>query len=297
MAKRKLRIEVACQQVNITGESPIWSARDQALYWVDIRGGTVNRLTEGNKHTAWSMGRNVGAVGINGRGGLLVTMDDGVFELVLDETPGSVRLTPIAQPELKDGVRLKEGKVDPEGRWWCGSTGASRELRHGALFRLSGSLEEVDDGFILVNGLAFSPDRRRLIMSDSPDDIVYAYDYNAADGSISNRREFFSTANFPGAVDGATFDEEGGYWGAMVGDWSVARFDSAGHMDQLVRLPVRFPTMCAFGGPDLDILYVTTATHHLRDYERAAQPQAGMLFAIHGLGVRGVTEPEYQSRS
>ena len=292
--KRKLTIEVAYAEPNELGESPIWSSGERCLYWVDIGGERIHRLGVDGVHASWAMGGRVGAVGLRGNAGLIATMPDGIYAVnVVDD--GSARKQPVARPDLKAGGRMKEGKVDRAGRYWCGSTGPTRQTRDGALFQLApgGALSTLDDGFILVNGIAFSPDGRTLTMADSPDDVVFAYDLDPLSGALSNRRVFFSTAEFPGVVDGATFDADGCFWCAFIYDGSVARIDPAGRLDRLVRLPVRNPTMCAFGGPNLDILYVTTSTRHLTESERAAQPQAGMLFAVHGLGVRGVPEPSF----
>jgi sugar lactone lactonase YvrE len=295
--KRKLEIEIACSESNIVGESPVWSTKEQALYWVDIGGEKIHRLEESGQHSSWAMGNRVGAVGFKSDGKLIATMPDGIYSVALDVDgiPGRVHAEAITRPNLPEGVRMKEGKVDPWGRYWCGSTGATRKTRDGSLFQLSqnGSLRKVDEGFTLVNGIAFSPDRRTMIMADSPDDTVYAYELDAESGHILGRREFFSTVEFPGFVDGATFDCDGGFWCAFIYDWAVARIDPSGRLDRIVRLPVRHPTMCAFGGPNLDTLYVTTSTSHLNEQEKAIQPRAGMLFAIHGLEVQGVPEPAF----
>ena len=294
--KRKLDIEVVCRTQNNIGESPIWSVAEQCLYWVDIGGKTINRLDLNGQHASWNTGGRVGAVGLRTGGGLIATMPDGVYAATLGETPGGAAdMRPIVRPEVSHGVRIKEGKMDRNGRYWFGSTGPTRQTRDGSLFRLTpdGGLRTMDEGFILVNGIAASPDGRTLTMADSPDNVVYAYDLDPTTGSVSNRRQFFSTAEFPGVVDGATFDADGCFWCAFIYDWSVGRIDPTGRLDRLVRLPTRNPTMCAFGGPDLDILYVTTATNHLSDAERVTQLEAGMVFAIHGLGVQGVPEPSF----
>ena len=208
---------------------------------------------------------------------------------------GAFTLEALAKPELASDVRLKEGKVGPDGSYWCGSTGPDLKTRRGSLFRLTpdGRFETVDEGFILVNGLAFSPDRKTLMLSDSPADRGYAYAFDPAGGGASNRRDFFNTAEFPGVVDGATFDAEGGFWGAFIYDWSVGRIDAEGRLDRMVRLPVRHPTMCAFGGRGLDVLYVTGATSHLKEEEKAAQAEGGKVRSVRGLGVTGVPEPEF----
>jgi sugar lactone lactonase YvrE len=294
--KRKITIDVACSNPNTLGESPIWSVRDNALYWVDIAQGHIHRLGQSGDHRAWNVGGRVGAVGLRSDGGLIATMPDGIYTIGPQELEHeSPTLVPVARPELADGVRLKEGKVDPAGRYWCGSTGRTREERAGGLFRLGpdGELHKVDDGFMLVNGIAFHQDGRTMMMADSPDDIVYRYELERSTGKILSRRPFFSTADFPGVVDGATFDSDGGFWCAMIYDGAVGRIDADGRLDRLIRLPVQSPTMCAFGGPNLDLLYVTTSTTHMSEAERLTQPLAGQLLVVDGLGARGLPEPVF----
>lgn len=297
--KRQLQIEVVSDRVSVLGESPVWCSQAQALYWVDIRGEKINRVSSDGKGCSWNTGKRIGALGLAANGGMIATMDDGLYAMDPDPTATDdiVSRRLIAQPALANGVRLKEGKVDPSGRYWCGSTG-SRERAEGGLFRLDldGSCEQVDKDFILVNGIAFSPDARTLIVADTIADNVFAYDFDANDGHISGKRLFFSSAEFPGGVDGATFDVDGGYWCAFVHDGCIGRIDPSGRLDRLIRLPVRDTTMCAFGGANLDVLYVTTASCFLSEIERPSQPLAGSLFAIRGTGAQGVPEPLYRGR-
>lgn len=279
---------------DVIGESPVWSVRDQALYWLDVRKSRLMRIEPGQEPKSWTVAGALGAIGLNRDGGFVLARDDGFFTLRLE--PDGVETNPLACPTLPSPAnRLKEGKCDRRGRFWCGSKGSANETADGALFRLDpdGACAQVDEGFIVPNGLAFSPDDRTLMLADTRAEHLFAYDLDLESGTIRNRRLFFSTAEFPGYIDGATFDTEGGYWCAMIHDWAVARFDPHGRLDRLVRLPVRHPTMCSFGGPKLDVLYVTTATAFLAEGEAAAQPLAGSLFAIHGLGVRGLPEPSY----
>ena len=292
--KRSIDIEVVCRTADVIGESPVWSVREQVLYWLDVRNSRLMRVRPGREPETWPVEGALGAIGLHRDGGFVLARDDGFFTLRLE--PGGIETGLIARPVLPDPTnRLKEGKCDRRGRFWCGSKGSSAERADGALFRLDadGACTQVDHGFIVPNGLAFSPDDRTLMMADTRAEKLFAYDLDLDSGTIANRRVFFSTAEFPGYIDGATFDADGGYWCAMIHDWAIARFDPHGRLDRLVRLPVRHPTMCSFGGPDLDVLYVTTATAFLAEGEAAAQLLAGSLFAIHGLGVQGLPEPLY----
>jgi sugar lactone lactonase YvrE len=169
----------------------------------------------------------------------------------------------------------------------------------GSLYRLDPDFtcHRMDSGFIVANGMAFSPDDRTMIFGDSIGETMYRYDFDLEAGAVSNRRVFLNTRHLPWRVDGATFDAEGYYWCALIGDWSVGRFDPDGRVDRIIRLPVSHPTMCNFGGPNLDVLYVTSGTAFLDADALACQPHAGAVFSIHGLGVRGVPESLFGERA
>jgi sugar lactone lactonase YvrE len=146
------------------------------------------------------------------------------------------------------------------------------------------------DGLICANGIAFSPDAKIMYHSDSRQDYVFAWDFDAETGAIRNQRVFLAMDMTEGRPDGAAVDEEGYYWIAHVNGWRVARYSPEGKIDRVIGLPVQRPTMCGFGGKDLNTLYVTTATHPLTETALAKQPLAGSLFAI-DVGVRGQPEP------
>jgi sugar lactone lactonase YvrE len=151
----------------------------------------------------------------------------------------------------------------------------------------------MDEGFIVSNGIAWSPDDRIMYFADSRAETVFAYDFNLDAGEILNRRVFFSTLDIEGRCDGATVDSEGFYWCALVHGGKIARVDPKGRFDRFIEMPVKHPTMCTFGGPDLDILYVTSAASMIPEAERASVPHAGALFAIRDLGAKGIPEPHF----
>ena len=151
----------------------------------------------------------------------------------------------------------------------------------------------MQDGLIVGNGIAWSPDDRSMYLADTFAGTVWRYDFDIATGALANRRPFISTAHIRGFVDGATVDADGCYWAALFRGGAVAQFDPDGKLVRHIRLPVSNPTMCAFGGPDLDILYVTSASRFLDEAQLRAQPLAGHVFAIEGLGARGLPEPRF----
>jgi sugar lactone lactonase YvrE len=123
--------------------------------------------------------------------------------------------------------------------------------------------------------------------------VVWQFDFDVGAGTISNRRPFIDLTHIAGQADGATVDCEGYYWCALFGAGSIGRFDPNGRLVRMIELPTRDATMCTFGGAGLETLYVTTARRFLDAGQLAAQPLAGALLAVHGLGVRGLPEPRY----
>ncbi len=283
-------VTVACRVDNIVGECPVWHPGEQRLYWVDARGQSLNRLRPDGGADRWDLPHKTGSFAFRRRGGLIAATQAGFVEIDLD--PFAVR--PILDPEPdKPDNRMNDGKCDRKGRFWCGSRDPTDHNPGGSLYRLDPDFTctTVETGFIVFNGLAFSPDDRTIICGCTRGDVMRRYDFDLETGKLTNRRDFLRTHDEVWQVDGASFDADGFYWCALLGGWAVGRFDPDGRLDRVVRLPVQHPTMCSFGGPALDILYVTSASVFLSPDERAVQPLAGSLFAVRGLGVRGLPEP------
>jgi L-arabinonolactonase len=288
-------ISVVREMQNMLGEAPMWHGAERALYWIDALKPAIHRLDgEGAIKTpaikTWPLPCPIGSFVFRRQGGLVGAFESGFQAIDLD----SGDLTPITHPEPdRQGNLLNDGKCDRRGRYWCGSRHTALTEPTGALYRLDPdhSCRRMDDGFIVSNGIAFSPDDRLMYFADSRAATVYAYDFDIDDGEIRNRRVFVSTREIGGRPDGATVDREGYYWCALVHGGAIARFDPKGRLDRKIELPVKQPTMCTFGGDELDVLYVTSSTALVPEAERASQKLAGALFAIHDLGVRGLPEP------
>lgn len=288
--KKTYDVELVHRADNLVGECPLWHPGEKALYWVDTRKPAIQRLNRDGKVEVWDLPHKIGSFVFRHKGGLIAALQIGFVELDLE--PLAIR--PIVDPEPdKPDNRMNDGKCDRRGRFWCGSRDPSDDHPGGALYRLDPDFTctTMDEGFIISNGMAFSPDDRTLVFADSTAEVAYAYDFDLEAGTISNRRDFIRTEWAPWIVDGATFDEEGYYWCALIRDGAIGRFAPDGRLDRFIRTPVQHPTMCNFGGDDLDILYVTSGHIFLTPEQKAAQPDAGSLFAIRGLGVRGVPEP------
>ncbi len=284
-------IECLVEAGNTLGEGPIWNPREQAIYWADSKGRPRIQRLDPKTGTVdeWEMPDLLGSFVFREQGGIVAGLKSG-FHFV-DPESGAVDLITDPEPDLPDN-RLNDGKCDRMGRYWCGSLDDSGG-KGGSLYRLDPdlSLHKMDTGITVSNGIAWSPDNKTMYYSDSRRRVCYNYDFDIASGAISNKRVFTSTADIPGSIDGATVDADGYYWCAHIYDWQIAKYDPAGTIIDTIRLPVRYPTMCTFGGPDLDILYVTSGAIFVQDDEKDTQPLAGGLFAIHGTGAKGIAEP------
>ena len=277
------------QAENLLGEGPMWNVAEQAIYWVDALKPAILRLDAAGELSTWPMPRIIGSFVFRAKGGLVGALKNGFSAIDLET--GAVDLLVDPEPDRPDNI-LNDGKCDRRGRYWCGSRDAALRDPVGALNRLDPDLSchRMDDGFVVSNGLAWSPDDRTMYFADSRAETVWAYDFDLDDGAIRNRRVFFSTRDIEGRCDGATVDAEGYYWCALVHGGAVARFDPKGRMDRRIALPVKHPTMCSFGGGGLDTLFVTSAAWMVPEAERKEQPLAGALFAIRGVGVKGLPE-------
>jgi L-arabinonolactonase len=286
----KPEITVAAPGRNALGEGPMWNVREQRLYWLDALAPAIHRLDRDGNVSAWTMPRPIGSFVFRQAGGLVGALKNGFC--AIDLASSAVEQIVDPEPDRPDNL-LNDGKCDRRGRYWCGSRDGALANATGRLFRLDPDLScrAMDDGFIVSNGIAWSPDDRIMYFADSRAETVWACDFDLAAGTIGNRRVFFSTRDIEGRCDGATVDAEGFYWCALVHGGAIARIDPKGRLVRLIPMPVRHVTMCTFGGSSLDVLYVTSAASMLPEAERAEQPLAGALFAIHGLDVTGLPEP------
>ncbi|MFG1423527.1 SMP-30/gluconolactonase/LRE family protein [Roseixanthobacter liquoris] len=285
--------EVTCvlKTCALIGECPRWHAAEQKLYWVDIMEPSLNSFDPASGETRkWMMPERIGCFGFRRGGGIIAGMQSGIFLIDLGEEVVARRV--FEWEADNPNTRFNDGRCDPAGRFWAGTVIESMDKRVGALFRYDpdGTCTRMVDKLICSNGLAFSPDGRILYHSDSRQDYVWAWDFDAASGAISNQRVFLAIDIQEGRPDGAAVDAQGYYWICHVGGWHLARYSPDGIIDRVIGLPAQRPTMCAFGGPDLKTLYVTTATYPLAASDLRKQPLAGSLFTI-AVDVPGIPEP------
>ncbi|MCP8938861.1 SMP-30/gluconolactonase/LRE family protein [Alsobacter sp. SYSU M60028] len=259
-----------------TGEGPCWAADEKALYFVDIPAATLFRLDPATGDLRrFPMPSAIGSFGLAPGGRAVVALRDGVY--MYDFATGA--LTLLARPEPdRPGNRLNDGKVAPDGRFWVGSMDDRPEKETVAALHCvdpDGTCRRMEDGLIVSNGLAFSPDGRTLFHSDSRQRFIRAYDYDLATGAISNRRHVRTMEEDEGRPDGAACDAEGYYWSAGVSAGCLNRIAPDGTLVRKVMLPVASPTMPCFGGPDLKTLYVTSLTT-----DRLGHRQEGTLISF-----------------
>lgn len=276
---------------DILGEGPVWDVQQQAFYWVDIRGLALRRYDwRTGVVESWTMPEMVGSLAVRAGGGLLLAMQKAIAYF----DPGTGSFEQVAAPEAgRANMRFNDGKCDRQGRFWVGSMNDVSREPAGTLYRLDrkrGCIPMVT-GIITPNSLAWSPDGKTMYFSDSRSQVIAAYPFDPATGDIGAPKAFFRTEP-PAIPDGATVDAQGYVWSALYGGWRVVRIAPDGRLDRTIELPVQQPTSCQFVGPDLGVLFVTTAKQRLAPDELAAQPLAGALLAF-DVGVRGVPEARY----
>jgi sugar lactone lactonase YvrE len=263
-----LEIERVGDLACAVGESPAWSAAEGAWYWVDITARTIWRLDAASGALrSWLAPEMVACIAIKAGGGLIAGMESGIFSLGL-KADGLIEAERLAAPEeLGPGMRFNDGKCDRQGRFWSGTMfmdmAAARPV--GQLYRYSagqGLSAPVVSGLLTQNGLAWSPDGRTMYLSDShpASQRVWAFDYDVDEGVPHNRRLFADMTGMRGRPDGATVDSDGCYWIAGNDGSCLLRFTPEGVLDRELDLPMAKPSMCCFGGPNLDTLLVTSIT-------------------------------------
>ena len=294
---RRLDVGVRCviDAKNTVGESPVWSAAEQSLYWADILAPAVYRWHPvSGERREWPLLHAVGSIGLREAGGLVLALRSGFHLFDLD----SGALTPVGHPEPHMTTnRLNDGKVSPDGAFWAGTMDDRPEKEAvGALYRLGSDrrITRMADGVKVSNGLAWSPDGATLYHSDSRGGAIWQYAHDMATGAIGPRRPFVSMRPEWGRPDGGAVDAEGCYWGCGIGAGRVNRFSPAGELIEWIELPVTHPTMPCFGGPDLKTLYVTSLRENFTPEQIDATPLAGGVFEIGGLGVAGTPVAAYR---
>ena len=282
------------------GECPVWRAVEGALYWVDIPAQTLVRYAlDTERRTEWALPERIGCFAFAHDGGVLAALETGLFALTLHEPAANARGGEVSVRRLASvdheaaHMRFNDGRCDRQGRFWSGTMVQDAAGPHpaGKLYRYTeqdGLSAPVVEGLCTQNGLAWSPDGRTMYLSDSHPSsrVIWAFDYDIDDGVPTNRRVFADLHDYTGRPDGAAVDAEGCYWICANDAGLLLRFTPEGRLERSVAVPVAKPSMCAFGGPNLDVLYVATIC------PAQVGDQDGLVFAI-DVGVRGLPEPDF----
>lgn len=290
-------IEITCVAPtrSAIGEGAVWDVGDQRLWWVDIPHGLIHRFDpESGANDTFDFGEPVGCIARREKGGLVIAAKSGFW--FFDPETGAREHIGDPEAHLPES-RFNDGGTDPQGRFWAGTMkdmGTPEPC--GAFYRLDTNLSvsKWKDGFWTTNGLAFSPEGSRMYLSDSNPKVrtIWACDYDSDTGTPGEPELFFDTRQVKGRPDGGTVDADGCYWQAAIEGWCLRRLSPKGEILETVEVPVEKPTKPMFGGKNLDILFFTSLGQSVT--QRAAQPEAGSLFAITGLGIKGVPQARFK---
>jgi sugar lactone lactonase YvrE len=260
------------------GEGPVWSAAEQAVWFVDIKRRAVHRyhVPTGGKQS-WPAPAEPGFIVPVRGGGWICGLATGLYRF--DPVRGEFSLLREVEPQ-RPGNRLNDAFVDADGHLWFGSMDNAEAEASGALYQLTdrGCLRR-DAGYVITNGPAASPDGRTLYHTDTLAKVIYAFDRDAG-GTLANKRVFATIAADGGYPDGPCVDHEGCVWTGLFGGWGLNRYAADGRLLQTLRLPCANVTKAAFGDEDLRTLYITTARKGLDAAQRAARPLSGGLFRV-----------------
>ncbi|MGB6117800.1 MAG: SMP-30/gluconolactonase/LRE family protein [Mesorhizobium sp.] len=285
-------IDVLVDRADQLGETPLWCDRTAKLWWLDIEKPKLQSYdpSTGAHEIIDLPGTFAGTQALTGTGERLLVEDLTLYARNLET---GARKDIVSVDAGLDN-RLNDGRVDARGRFWVGTMDNQLHRPNGSLYRIDpdGSATVIDRDVVVSNGIAFSPDGRTLYFTDTRRHLAYAYDLDLDDGVVINRRVFADHTATGERPDGACVDVDGCIWMAFFAGGRIVRHRPDGTVDRTVRMPVTNPTCLCFGGADLKTLFVTTAAKFLSDEQRAAEPLAGALFAIEGLG-QGLPEHRF----
>ena len=274
------------------GECPVWSARERVLYWVDINAPSLNRFDPATgRNDAMPMPESIGSFALRAAGGFIVALRGGVW---LARADGTLDRKIADAPYDPAHHRFNDGRCDPQGRFFAGTMNERRDASTGELLRIDAdyTMTPILTDIMISNGLAWSPDGRTMYHADTPTHVIRAFDYDAATGTPSRPRVFAQWDGDTDRPDGGAVDSAGNYWTAFYRGGKILQLSPRGEILAEYPVPAMCPTMCAFGGPDLTTLYVTSARQMREPDELARLPQSGGLFAMN-VAVPGLSEPMF----
>ncbi|RYY21666.1 MAG: SMP-30/gluconolactonase/LRE family protein [Chitinophagaceae bacterium] len=270
------------------GEGSVWHPKENKLYWVDIEGKILHVFSPATGlDKVYHLGSRVGTiVPVNG-GGVLVALQSGIHNF----NTNSGKLSFITNP-LTDTINLRfnDGKCDPSGRFWVGTLALDSRKKGGVLYRMDNdnSIRVMLDSVSVSNGIVWTEDKKTMYYNDTPTGTIQGFDYDNKTGAISNRRVAVRIPKGGGSPDGMTIDKDGNLWVALWGSGTVGKFDpNTGELIQKIIVPAPNVSSCAFGGKNLETLFITTARVGLNEEKLKQYPLSGGLFSVKP-GVRGV---------
>jgi sugar lactone lactonase YvrE len=290
-----MRAEIVVDQRGMLGEGPLWDPDRQVLWWIDAKNHKVFRYDPSDgSNTEFDVGQQVGTVVLREKGGLLLSLHHGIGTFDLD----TGKLEILCDPEEHlPGNRFNDGKCDPAGRFWTGTMeNAEENFDRGAFYSLDvdGTVKKHFDGVGVSNGIVWTADRKTMYYIDSPTRCVDAFDYDETTGAITNRRVAFKVPDGLGFPDGMTIDADDRLWIALWGGFAVRQFDpKTGALIATVEVKAPHVSACAFGGPNLDELYITTARWLMQENKVDEYPLSGGLFHAN-VGVPGTNFFSYR---
>ena len=291
----RLKAELALDARATLGECVRWDEREGLIYWVDIPGQRLHRYNPSSgRNDAMDVGQEIGCFALAERGGFIAGLRSGYARI--DAFGGTVqRLTsPDYDPAL---VRFNDGRCDGAGRFWAGTMWEPRDrpAAHVYCLEADGRFSTKANPITLANGITFSPDNRTFTLADTPNHVLWTFDYDLDTATPSNRRVLRTFDPPQGRPDGACVDAEGNIYLAIFAGARVEKISPKGELLAVIDLPIPNITCCSFAGDDLQTLYITTARVRMSDEQLTQHPYAGGLFAIRlpSHHAPGVTEARY----
>lgn len=281
-------VEVAIAAQAKLGECPRWHQASNSLYWIDINAFQLHRYNfDSDLHETLQFEEEIGCFAFRQGGGFTLAMRSGFYLL----NGWNTQLEYIVDPESDlPKSRFNDGRCDAKGRFFAGSYYSPKDWNAANLWCLDENRQviKVHDGMLTVNGVAFSPDFKTLYFSDTPKHCIYRADYDLAEGLVGKPEVFYQFPFGEGRPDGAAVDIEGCYWVALYEGGRIVKISPEGEILEEIAVPVRCPTMVAFGGTDMNTLFITSVGDRPDD-ELARYPHSGDIFKVN-VGISGMTE-------
>jgi sugar lactone lactonase YvrE len=290
-----LNAELVLDAKTTLGEGSIWQPVENKLYWIDIEGKALHIYDPVAKtDKQFPVGARFGTVVPIKGGGALVALQNGIFKM--DTKTG--KLTFLLNPLGDTSLRFNDGKCDPSGRFWVGTLALDRRRKGAVLYRYDKdkSLHLMLDSVSISNGIVWTADKKTMYYNDTPTGTIQGFDYDDETGAITNRRVVVRIPKGMGGPDGMTIDADNNLWVALWGGGVVGKFNPlTSELLQKVVVPAPNVSSCAFGGKNLDILYITTARAWVSEEKLKQFPLSGGLFCVKP-GVRGVPTEFYNGK-